>query len=74
MAVVAVALAWGTWDVGSSGVALRAAPLYGRWHWHAGMGLVPAVVAGGLVVACGPAVAHRAPWRLLPPLAGLATV
>jgi hypothetical protein len=55
-------------------VALRAAPLYGRWRWHAGWGLVPAVLAGGLVVACGPAVARRVPWRLLPPLAGLAAM
>jgi hypothetical protein len=74
VAVVAVALAWGTWDVASSGVALRAAPLYGRWRWHAGWGPVPAVLAAGFVVACGPAVARRVSWRLLPPLAGLAAV
>jgi methylthioxylose transferase len=74
VAVVAVALAWGTWAVADNGVALRAAPLYGRWRWHAGWGLVPAVLAGGLVVACGPAVARRVPWRLLPPLAGLAAM
>jgi hypothetical protein len=74
VAVVVVALAWGTWGVASSGVALRAAPLYGRWRWHPGAGLVPAVLAGGFVVACGPAVARRVPWRLVPPLAGLAAV
>jgi hypothetical protein len=74
VAVVVVALAWGTWSIADSGVALRAAPLYGRWRWHAGWGLVPAVLAGGLVVACGPAVARRVPSRLLAPLAGLAAV
>jgi hypothetical protein len=74
VAVVAAALAWGTWSIADSGVALRAAPLYGRWRWHAGWGLVPAVLIGGLVVACGPAVARRVPWRLVPPLAGLAAV
>jgi methylthioxylose transferase len=74
VAVVAVALAWGAWSIADSGVALRAAPLYGRWRWHAGWELVPALLAGGLVVACGPAVARRVPCPLLPPLAGLATV
>jgi hypothetical protein len=74
VAVVAVALTWGTWVVASGGVALRAAPLYGRWRWHPGWGLVPAVLAGAFVVACGPAVARRVPWRLVPPLAGLAAV
>ena len=74
VAVVAVALAWGTWGVASSGVALRAAPLYGRWRWHPGWGLVPALLAGGFVVAWGPAVARRVPWRWVPPLGGLAAV
>jgi methylthioxylose transferase len=74
VAVVAVALAWGTWGVASSGVALRAAPLYGRWRWHPGWGLVPALLAGGFVVAWGPAVARRVPWPWVPPLSGLAAV
>jgi methylthioxylose transferase len=74
VAVVAVALAWGTWAVADGGVALRAAPLYGRWRWHAGWGLVPAVLAGGLVVACGPAVARHVHRRFLPVAAGLAAV
>jgi methylthioxylose transferase len=74
VAVVAVALAWGSWAVADSGVALRAAPLYGRWRWHPGWGLAPAVLAAGLAVACGPAVARRVPQRLVPPIAGLAAM
>jgi hypothetical protein len=74
VAVVALAVAWGTWDVASSGVALRAAPLYGRWRWDSGWGLVPAVLAAGFVVACGPAVARHVHRRFLPLVAGLATV
>jgi methylthioxylose transferase len=74
VAAVAVALAWGTWAVADSGVALRAAPLYGRWRWHAAWGLMPAVLVGGFVVACGPAVARRVPPRLVPPFAGLAAM
>jgi methylthioxylose transferase len=69
--VVALALAWGGWAVADGGAALRAAPLYGRWRWHAGWGLVPAAAVGGLVVLCGPAIARRV--RRLPALAGLAT-
>jgi methylthioxylose transferase len=72
LALVALALAWGTWAVADSGAALRAAPLYGRWRWHPGWGLLPAAAVGGLVVLGGPAVARRVRWRLLPALAGLA--
>ncbi|MGH9230577.1 MAG: hypothetical protein ACRD07_17940 [Acidimicrobiales bacterium] len=71
VAVVAVALAWGTLGVADSGAALRAAPLYGRWRWHPGWALVPAAVLAGAVVAYGPGVAARARWRLLPALTGL---
>jgi hypothetical protein len=71
-AVVVVALAWGTWAVADSGSALRAAPLYGRWRWHPGWGLVPAAVLAGAVVAWGPAVASRLRWRLVPLVTGLA--
>jgi methylthioxylose transferase len=74
VAVVALAVAWGTWDVASSGAALRAAPLYGRWRWDPSWGLVPAVLAAGFVVACGPAVARHVHQRFLPLVAGLATV
>ena len=72
VAIVAVALAWGTWVVAGSGVALRAAPLYGRWRWHPGLGLVPAATVGGLVALWGPAAADRVARRWLPAAAGLA--
>ncbi|MGH9217377.1 MAG: hypothetical protein ACRDZS_14055, partial [Acidimicrobiales bacterium] len=72
LAVVVVALAWGTWAVADSGVGLRAAPLYGRWRWHPGWGLVPVAVLAGGVVTFGPGMAARARWRLLPVLTGLA--
>lgn len=38
-------------------------PLYANWLPHAGPGTVPALVVAALVVAYGPAVAARLPWR-----------
>ena len=71
-AVVAVALAWGTLAVADAGVALRAAPVMGRWHWPAlGRGLLPAAALAVAVVAAGPALARRLPWRMVPPAAAL---
>lgn len=72
VAVVVVALAWGTRAIADSGVALRAAPLYGRWDWHPDEGLLPASLFAGLVVRCGPGMAARVRWRLLPVLTALA--
>jgi methylthioxylose transferase len=72
VAVVVVALVWGTWAVAGSGVALRAAPLYGRWQWHPGWRLVPAATIGWLVVLGGPALARRVRGPMLPAFAGLA--
>jgi hypothetical protein len=70
--LVTVALAWGTWRVAGSGVALRAAPLMGRWHAPVVGGLAPAALVAVVVVALGPGVAGSLPWRRIPPLAGLA--
>jgi hypothetical protein len=58
-ALVGAALVWGTIAVADAGVALRAAPLMGRWHWQAGPGLVPAGLIGLAVVVGGPALAAR---------------
>ena len=70
--IVAVALVWGTLAVAEAGVALRAAPLMGRWHRPAGIaGLLPALGLAAAVVAGGPAAARRLPWRALPPVAAL---
>jgi hypothetical protein len=70
--LVAVALVWGTLAVADAGVALRAAPVMGRWHRPAGIaGLLPALGLAAAVVAAGPAAARRLPWRALPPLAAL---
>jgi methylthioxylose transferase len=63
-------VAWGAWQVSGSGVSLRAAPLMGRWQLHLGFGVLPAVILGAAVVRWGPRVTQRAPWRLVPPLAG----
>jgi len=70
LVVVAVALVWGTTWVARSEVALRAAPLYGRWSWHPGLGLLPAVVLGAATVAWGPSAAARLRWRWLPVVTG----
>jgi hypothetical protein len=74
LVVVVAALWWGTARVADAGVALRAAPLYGRWSWHPGLGLLPAVLVAGVAVAAGPAVAVRCPARRLPLVAGAAAV
>ncbi|MFE1949496.1 hypothetical protein ACFW9D_03395 [Streptomyces sp. NPDC059524] len=42
-------------------------PLYANWLPHTGPGTVPALVLAGLLVAYGPAVAARLPWRILLP-------
>lgn len=74
MAVVAVALAWGTVAVADAGVALRAAPLMGRWGWQGGPALLPAVGLAAGAVAWGPRLAARLPWRAVPWAAGAAAV
>ena len=71
-AVVVVALAWGTFAVADDGVALRAAPLMGHWRAHGGPAVVGAVLLGAGLVAAGPSIAARAPWRAVPWGAGLA--
>jgi hypothetical protein len=68
--VVVVALAWGTWRVADADVALRAAPLSGRWRWHGDAGLVPAMVVAVVVVGWGPGLARRLAARRLPVVAG----
>jgi hypothetical protein len=71
-AVVAVALVWGTVVVADAGVAIRAAPLMGHWRGHGGPAVVAAVLLGAALVAVGPALAARAPWRTVPWGAGVA--
>ncbi|MFD5968882.1 hypothetical protein ACFWGR_22150 [Streptomyces sp. NPDC060311] len=44
-------------------------PLLGRWGPHLGPGTPAAVLVAVAVVACGPAVAARLPWRALLPAA-----
>ncbi|MEU9648734.1 hypothetical protein AB0E00_07385 [Streptomyces sp. NPDC048110] len=44
-------------------------PLLGRWGPHLGPGTPAAVLVAAAVVACGPAVAARLPWRALLPSA-----
>jgi hypothetical protein len=41
-------------------------PLIGQWDPHVGPGTPAAVAVAALVVACGPALAARLPWRVLP--------
>jgi hypothetical protein len=73
-AVVVVAVVWGTWWVADARVALRAAPLMGRWDVRAGTGLLPAVATGALVVTWGPRLVARVRWRTVPLAAGVAAV
>jgi methylthioxylose transferase len=70
--VVVVALAWGTVAVADAGVAIRAAPVMGHWRGHGGPAVAVAVLVGAVLVAAGPALAARAPWRVVPWGAGVA--
>jgi methylthioxylose transferase len=74
LAVVLLGVVWGSAVVADSGVALRAAPLYGRWSWHPGWGLAPAVMLASVVVVWGPMAASRMPWRRLPWFTGAAAI
>jgi methylthioxylose transferase len=73
-ALVAAAIAWGTWFVPRTGVALRAAPLMGHWDWRGARGLIPAAVVGAAVAAWAPGLARRLPWRAVPAAAGAGAV
>ncbi|MGV9823640.1 hypothetical protein [Nocardia xishanensis] len=42
-----------------------AAPIFGQWLPHIGWGTVPALAIAALVVAQGPELARRLPWRRL---------
>ena len=70
--VVVVALVWGTVAVADAGVAIRAAPVMGHWRGHGGPAVAVAVLVGAVLVAAGPALAARAPWRVVPWGAGAA--
>src|SRR5690606_20114391 len=49
-------------------------PIHARWSPHLGPGTPAALVVAGLVVALGPEVARRLPWRWLPPVASVASL
>jgi hypothetical protein len=72
VALVAVGLAWGALVVADAGVSLRAAPLMGRWRWQGGPALLPAAALALGVVARGPRLAARLPWRAVPWATGAA--
>ncbi|WP_233520251.1 hypothetical protein [Prauserella sp. PE36] len=59
-----------------SGVVIwaEAAPLYGSWLPHYGKGTVLAVLVAVCVLAWGPALAGRLPWRRLLPLGYVASL
>ena len=63
--VVVVALAWGIMAVAGARVGVAAAPLVGRWTWHGGRGLLPAVVVAAAGVVFGPRVARSWSWPAL---------
>jgi methylthioxylose transferase len=71
-AVVVVAVVWGTVAVADAGVAIRAAPLMGHWRGHGGPAVAAAVLVAAGLIAAGPTLASRAPWRVVPWGAGVA--
>ncbi len=70
--VVVAAVAWGTLVVDGVRVGLRAAPFAGRWGWHGGLLLVPALVVAAVTVAWGPQAAARLRWPWVPLATGAA--
>lgn len=63
--VVAAGRVWGAAAAGSD-VGLGAAPLVGRWDLRLQPGLLVAAAIAAAVVAAGPVLAARAPWRAVP--------
>ncbi|MFZ6002896.1 MAG: hypothetical protein ACOYXM_03090 [Actinomycetota bacterium] len=70
--LVALALWWGSRSIAGHGIGIDAAPLVGRWTWHATWGLLAPVVVAGLVVAVGPRAAATLRWARVPLAAGSA--
>jgi len=60
--LVAAAIWWGRAAIVGRHLGVDAAPLVGRWAWHAGPGLVVPGSVAALVVTVGPTVAARARW------------
>jgi methylthioxylose transferase len=63
-------VAWGALLVDGRRLGLGAAPFAGRWEWHAGLGLVPAMLVGVATVAGGGTTASRLAWPRVPLVAG----
>ncbi|MFI5776616.1 hypothetical protein [Nocardia sp. NPDC051570] len=51
-----------------------AAPLFGQWMTHIGWGTAPAIAIAALVIAYGPSLSRRLPWRRLLALTWLTAV
>jgi hypothetical protein len=69
-ALVGAGVVWGRAAVVGRGLGVNAAPLVGRWEWHAGRGLAVPIALAAVVVAFGPIVASRVRWSAVPLLAG----
>ena len=70
VALVGAGVMWGRAAVVGRGLGVNAAPLVGRWEWHAGRGLAVPIALAAVVVAFGPIVASRVRWSAVPLLAG----
>lgn len=70
--LVALALWWGATSVAGRGLGIDAAPLVGRWTWHATWGILAPIAVACLVVGFGPRAAAKLRWALVPLAAGTA--
>ena len=75
LALVAVSVVWGRQLLDSGhDIAVRAAPLYGRWRAVLGWENVPGLIVAGAVVTLGPRLARSCAWRLLLALSAATSV
>ncbi|MGQ0831464.1 MAG: hypothetical protein ACT4OV_07290 [Microthrixaceae bacterium] len=63
--VVALGVWWGRSAIAGRSLGVDAAPLVGRWIWHAGPALLAPVLVASAVVIGGPSLAARARWSVV---------
>ncbi len=74
VALVGVALRWGSVAISGRGLAVNAAPLVGHWVWRPQAALVVPALIAVLVVRWGPQAATRLRWSPLVVVTGLSAI
>ena len=70
LALVGVALWWGSSAIAGRGLAINAPPLAGTWGWHASPRIVAPALLAVTIVIIGPRLAAELRWRQLTIISG----